>query len=171
MRGLLLAGALVCFGCRGRDQKRATAIGKPVPEVILPDLDGKMVRLSDFRGNVVVVNFWATWCPPCVEEMPSLEKLQNKLGRSGLEVVAISVDDDLEAIRQFQENFGLSFTLLQDEGAKVSHAFGTYKYPETYVLDREGSLAWKIVGPREWTSPQVLVNLTHLLGAAMSSES
>jgi peroxiredoxin len=95
--------------------------------------------------------------------MPSLEKLHRRLKDRGLRVVGISVDESLELVKQFQQEHELSFTILYDEGAKVAHGFKTFKYPETYVVDREGKLTWKIIGPRDWLSADVVPNLVGLL--------
>ncbi len=145
------------------DPAKMPTIGQPVPEVSLPDLEGRTVRLSDFRGNVVVLNFWATWCPPCVEEMPSLQKLQQALGEKGLQVLAASVDENLQDVARFREEHDLSLPILHDRGGKIAHRFSTFKYPETYVVDRDGKLVAKIIGPRDWVSPTVIRDFVRLL--------
>ena len=145
------------------DPTKMPTIGQPVPEVTLPDLEGRTVRLSDFRGNVVVLNFWATWCPPCVEEMPSLQKLQQALGKKGLQVLAAAVDENLQDVARFREEYDLSLPILHDQGGKVSHRFSTFKYPETYVVDRDGKLIAKIIGPQDWVSPTVIRDFVRLL--------
>ena len=143
----------------------ALEVGDPFPEVVLPDLEGGSFRLAERRGSVVVLNFWASWCPPCVEEMPSLEKLHQTLGGKGLQVVAVSVDERPEDIELFREEHGLSFTILHDRQAELSHSLQTFKYPETYVVDREGKLAAKIIGPRDWISPRHIQNFLSLLSS------
>lgn len=152
------------------DQATIPSFGQPVADIALPDLDGKTVRLSDFRGQVVLVNFWATWCPPCVEEMPSLQKLQEVLGDKGLHVLAISVDDNLEDVEKFQKDLQVTLPILLDPGAKVAHSFATFKFPETYVVDREGKLAAKVIGPRDWVAPLVIHEFLGLLHAEDSEE-
>jgi cytochrome c biogenesis protein CcmG/thiol:disulfide interchange protein DsbE len=161
MAGASLLVASLCFSCTGNVP--VPEIGKPIPEFTLPDLEGNTFRLSETRGSVVLVNFWATWCPPCVDEMPSLEKLYQTLEGKGLQVVAVSVDDDLEVIERFREEHGLTFTILHDEGAKVANRFQTYKFPETYVVDRQGRLVWKIIGPRDWIAPNPMLDIVGLL--------
>jgi len=137
--------------------------GQPVAEIALPDLEGKTVRLSDFRGEVVLVNFWATWCPPCVEEMPSLQKLQEVLGDKGLRVLAISVDENVEDVERFRKDLQVSLPILLDPGAKVAHTYATFKFPETYIVDRDGKLAGKVIGPRDWIAPIVIHDFVELL--------
>lgn len=141
----------------------APSIGAPIPELELSDLQGRAFHLSDVRGKVLLINFWASWCPPCVEEMPSLERLYRTLQDKGLEVVAVSVDDSPEIIERFRQEHELSFTILHDPGAKVSHRFQTFKYPETYIVDRQGNLVSKIIGPRDWIAPGVLLDIVALL--------
>jgi peroxiredoxin len=150
------------------DKADAPAVGQPAPDFALPDLEGRIFRLSEQRGKVVLINFWASWCPPCVEEMPSLLKLHQELEGQGLEVVAVSVDDTLDIIKEFKQEHGLSFTILHDEGAKVSHQYQTFMYPESYVVDVEGILKWKVVGPRDWLAPNVMVNVVALAKKASS---
>ena len=138
-------------------------VGQPVPEVTLPDLEGKTVSLADFRGEVVLLNFWATWCPPCVDEMPSLQKLQKALGEKGLNILAISVDENREDIERFRDEFQLDLPILLDSGAKVAHSFATFKFPETYIVGRDGTLVGKVIGPKDWIAPLVIHDFVELL--------
>lgn len=137
--------------------------GELAPGIDLPDLAGKRLTLSGLRGRVVVLNFWATWCPPCVNEMPSLQKLHDALADKGLEVVAVSVDERFSDIERFVGSFDLTFTILHDEGMKVSRAYQTFKFPETYIIDREGRLRSKVVGERDWVEPSVIRDMVALL--------
>lgn len=165
--GVSLLFAFLSFSCSERIP--APEIGKPIPEFALPDLQGEIFQMSQTRGRVVLVNFWASWCPPCVDEMPSLEKLYQTLGDKGLDVVAISVDDSLDIIEQFRDEYDLSFTILHDKGRKVSHHFQTFMYPETYIVDREGRLVEKIVGPLDWIGPTSILDIVGLLKSGNSS--
>ncbi len=141
------------------EQPPAPTIGQPIPDFELTDLQGNPFRLSEHRDKVVLINFWATWCPPCIDEMPSLERLHRALNEKGLEIVAVSVDDSLDEIETFRKKLGLSFTVLQDRGARISHAYQTFKYPESYLVGRDGNLAWKVVGPRDWIAPDLMLDL------------
>jgi peroxiredoxin len=152
---------LSCNNSNGKN--RSPVVGEPMPNFNLPDLHGEIFRLSEHRGEVLLINFWASWCAPCVEEMPSLERLHRALEAKGLRVVAVSVDDDIATIRRFREEHDLSFLILHDEGASVSHTFETFKYPETYIIDREGRLLSKVVGARDWITPRIMVDLVGLL--------
>jgi peroxiredoxin len=155
--------ALIGLAAACGDSSQQLEVGDPFPEVVLTDIDGNRFRLSEHRGNVIVLNFWATWCPPCVEEMPSLQKLHERLGDKGLEVVAVSVDESPEDIEAFSEQHGLSFTILHDRQSEVSHSLQTFKYPETYVVDSRGNLAEKIIGPRDWIAPKQIQDFLSLL--------
>jgi peroxiredoxin len=138
-------------------------VGMPAPDFTLPDLEGKLHGLADFRGRVVVLNFWATWCPPCIDEMPSLQRLHQALADQGVAVIAVSVDERFRDVPDFVEKFDLTFSVLYDEGKKVSRKYQTFKYPETYILDREGRLKSKVVGPRDWAAPTVIRDMVDLL--------
>ena len=115
-----------------------------------------MVALHDFRGKVVVLNFWATWCPPCVEELPSLVELQAKLKNRGIQVVAVSVDVDGNAYRRFLRDQKVDLLTVRDPDHKSDTLYGTFKYPETYIIDRDGKLRRKFVGPVDWGTPEVV---------------
>ncbi len=138
-------------------------VGMPAPDFALPDLEGELHGLADFRGRVVVLNFWATWCPPCIDEMPSLERLHEALGDRGVAVIAISVDERFSDVPTFVKKFNLTFPVLYDEGKKVSRKYQSFRYPETYILDRDGRLKSKVVGPRDWSAPTVIRDMVDLL--------
>jgi peroxiredoxin len=162
----LLLGLSVAF-C---NKNPGPQVGEPVPDFELPDLDGRAKRLMDFRGQVVVLNFWATWCPPCVDEMPSLEKLHGSLASKGLAVVAVSVDERFSDIVDFVKSYGVTFTILHDNGRKIARSYQSFKYPETYIIDRNGRLKSKVIGPRDWVSPSVIRDMVELLNADPASE-
>ncbi len=160
-RRAFAAGVVFVAACGGPPP--APTVGQPIPDFELPDLQGKVFHLSENREKVVLINFWATWCPPCIDEMPSLEKLHRALGEKGLEIVSVSVDDSPDKIEEFRKALGLSFTVLHDKGAKVSRAYQTFKYPESYLVGRDGNLAWKVVGPRDWIAPDLMLDLIAFL--------
>ena len=135
----------------------APAVGQLTPDFELLDLQGQKVRLSGYRGKVVVLNFWATWCPPCIEEMPSLNRFRRSFASRGVVVVAVSVDEDEQALRRFVADHQIEMVILRDPGRRVSVLYQTYKYPETYILDRRGRLVQKWIGPRDWDDPRLLV--------------
>jgi cytochrome c biogenesis protein CcmG/thiol:disulfide interchange protein DsbE len=114
------------------------------------------IHLFEHRGKVVLVNFWATWCPPCIEETPSLEKLSTDLHPLGVEVIGISVDQDPAALKKFVGEYHISFPVVRDPDQTLAALYGTFKFPETYILDRDGRVAQKIVGARDWKDPQMV---------------
>ncbi len=127
----------------------------------MQDSDHK-VTLSQFRGQVVVLNFWATWCPPCVEETPSLIQMQTLLKPKGVVVLAISIDADDEAYHKFLKDYSVNMVTVRDEAQRVSKLYGTFGWPETYVIDRQGVMRRKFIGPVDWTSPEVRDYLSKL---------
>ena len=120
----------------------------------MQDSDHK-VTLAQFRGQVVVLNFWATWCPPCVEETPSLVQMQARLKPKGVVVLAVSIDDDDDAYHKFLKEYGVNLVTVRDEARKASSLYGTFGWPESYVIDRQGVIRRKFIGAVDWTSPEV----------------
>ena len=140
-------------------------VGKVAPDFELPDLDDKSVRLSDFRGKVIFLNFWATWCKPCREEMPSMEVLHQSLQKDGLVVLAVSIDrvTTKKDIPPFVKNLNLTFPILVDSWGQTDKRYKLMGVPETYVIDQQGVLQEKIIGPRDWTRLDNLNIVTKLL--------
>ncbi len=130
-------------------------IGSPAPALTIQDSD-RTVSLSQYRGQVVVLNFWATWCPPCVEEMPSLVAMQRRLKPKGIAVIAVSVDVDEKAYHQFLKDHNVDLLTVRDPSQKNANLYGTFKFPETYVIDRQGKMRRKFLGAIDWTSPDVM---------------
>jgi peroxiredoxin len=137
--------------------------GDLAPEFRLQKMDGSFVSLSELRGKVVMVHFWATWCPPCVEEIPTLDRLHHSLIGKDFEMLAVSVDEGgTEAVTPFIQKNRLDVPVLFDPGRDVAGQYGTYKFPETYIIDRQGVVRYKAIGPRDWTDPanvQILQNI------------
>jgi len=141
-------------------------VGDPAPNFILRGLDGKMVSLSDHRGHVVLVNIWATWCPPCVDEMPSMEKLYQELKGENFEILAISIDALGEkAVAPFMKKYNLSFPALMDPDGTVKTLFQTTGVPESFIINQEGILIEKVIGPKDWATPPVVSFFRDLLQA------
>ncbi len=136
-------------------------IGKPAPQFTVQDSD-RTVSLSDLKGKVVVLNFWATWCPPCVEEMPSLIQMQQRMKDNGVIVLAVSVDDDQNSYQKFLRDNRVNLLTVRDADQKSNHLYGTFKFPETYIIDRNGVVRRKFIGPVDWTQADVLDYLSKL---------
>jgi peroxiredoxin len=149
--GLLLLSLLTREGSRGT---KIIHEGDRAPEFRLQAMDGRTVSLADFRGKVVMVHFWATWCPPCVEEMPMLEQLYRSTRSTDFEILAVSVDEGgADAVAEFVQRNGLSLPVLLDSRRSVAGLYGTFKFPETYIVDRRGIVGYKVIGPSDWTAP------------------
>lgn len=164
----LLAGAFVAAAVwillSGSRPAEPIQPGRPAPDFELPTLsEGEPVSLDSLRGQVVLVNFWATWCGPCEEEMPAMERLYRELGDREFELVAISVDRDAEAVRDFRERLALSFPILLDPEKRASAAYQTHRYPESYLIDRDGTLVSRFIGPREWDAEAYVNRIRRLL--------
>lgn len=131
-------------------------IGDEAPNFQLRDLAGNMVALSQFRGKVVLLNFWATWCGPCREEMPSMEQLYHNMPRKDFEILAVSTDPQGAVVtRPFQQEFGLTFPILHDPDMRVGLSYGARSLPMSVMIDRHGIVRLKIFGgPRDWDSPE-----------------
>ncbi len=145
--------------------------GKPdAPDFSLPDLDGKTHRLSDYRGKVVVVNFWATWCPPCRFEMPSMQSAWLKTKDKGVVILAIDVGEDEDTIFTFTGDYPVEFPLLLDEDSKIIHQWSVRGLPTTFVIDPDGRIVYRAIGGRHWDDPILLEKILKLLPANSSSQ-
>lgn len=138
--------------------------GDPAPHFALPDLEGNMVNLADYKGKVVLLNIWATWCPPCVEEMPSMEKLYQELNDEGFEIVAVSVDaSGAKTVLPFMRKHQLTFPALTDTEGTTKLLYHTTGVPESFLIDKDGVIAEKVIGPRNWASPDAIEYIRDLI--------
>jgi peroxiredoxin len=155
--GLVLGGAWVLV--RGRTPAMA-------PDFSVVDVAGKTVRLSALRGRVVLVNVWATWCPPCRDEMPSMERLYRELRGPDFELLGVSEDDGgIDGVRSFARDLGVTFPILYDPQRQVGTRYGVWGYPETFVIDRSGRIVERVIGPRTWDTPAQVAALRALMQA------
>ena len=150
----LVAGFLAAF-LWNADQKAPTA-GRPMPDFSLPADKGGHVDLGDYKGKILVLNFWATWCQQCVEELPSLNRFAKTFQGRGVEVLAVSVDEDDKLYKNFLTEHKLDMPTARDPNKRTSINYGTFKYPESYIADKEGRLLRKIVGPADWMDPSMV---------------
>lgn len=138
---------------------RMNPMSRPVvaPEFTLPDMDGEEHALSEFRGKVVMLNFWATWCPPCRREMPSMQRLYEKYREQGLVVVAVNQFEDPDLVFEFTGRLSLepTFPILFDRESRVSEQYKVRGLPTTYLIDREGTIRYQAIGGREFDHPEV----------------
>jgi cytochrome c biogenesis protein CcmG, thiol:disulfide interchange protein DsbE len=134
---------------------RPPRVGLAAPDFTVHDSD-RTVTLSQFKGQVVVLNFWATWCPPCIEEMPSLVRMQQRMQSTGVTVLAVSVDVDDGNYRRFLKDHNVNLLSVRDPDQKSNALYGTFKFPETYIIDRNGVMRRKFIGAVDWTEPEII---------------
>ena len=149
------------------DELFPVTVGSAAPDFRAKVLESNRYKtLADYKGQVVLLNIWATWCPPCRAELPSLERLDQEYGPKGLKLVAVSVDDYVseDSIRNFVRNFGITFEILHDPTHAIEQTYQTTGYPESFVIGPEGSIRKKWIGPDDWTSRGNRALIAQLLG-------
>jgi len=168
-KGLLLILLLLLIGCSEQPQQSApspggTYIDQPAPDFTLTDMQGQQVSLAQFQGKVVLLNFWATWCPPCREEMPSMEQLHKKYQDKGLVILALNVEENgLAAVGSYLTRNPHSFPILLDPNADVQNLYQVFRLPESFLIDRNGIVVDKIIGGRDWMSESLQAKINFLL--------
>ncbi len=166
--GAVLVGSILCSAAvvpQARAEDPRPVVGHPAPDFILPNLQGKPVRLSDFRGKkAVFINFWATWCPPCRLEMPTMEKAYKQYRGRGLEILAVSIDAGPESVvRNFMQEFGLTFPVLLDPESEVLYLYRLFSIPASFLIDTRGIIRFKELGYRDWTDGESTKMLEELI--------
>lgn len=161
MRRLLPLSVLLLIlalgGLSGCDTKTpGVGTAMTAPDFTLRDLNGREVTLSDYRGKIVFLNLWATWCPPCRDEIPSMERLNEVFGARDFVMLAVNVDEQAASLQTFMREHPHGFTVLHDADAKVQKLYQVFKFPETFVIGKDGIVLDHIVGARDWSSPQAL---------------
>ncbi len=151
---LLVALAFVIGGAF--TEPHVVEAGDTAPKFTLTTDQGRHITPTDFGGRVLVLNFWATWCAPCVEEVPSLSAFQQRTAASGVVVVGVSVDQNPKLYGQFLKRFRPSFETARDPDAKIPSSYGTWRFPETYIIDHNGVVVQKVISSRNWMDPEVL---------------
>lgn len=162
---VVVTGVLLLSGCPGGPPPSSVAIGEQAPEFTLPNMEGEQVSLSDFRGQVVVINFWATWCPPCREEKPTMEQLYQQKKDDGLVILAVNVEENPhQVVSQYLLQHSYSFPILLDGiKAEVQGLYGVFRYPESYIIDRDGTVVDHIIGGRDWMESSTYGKIESLL--------
>lgn len=161
----LVFGVIVAFFIiRPSHGPKITTVGNEAPDVQLADISGNSIRLSDMKGSVVFINFWATWCGSCIEEMPSIERLSRILsGNSQFRILTILYKDDLNrAISYLKEN-GYTFPVYLNTDESAARSFGITGVPETFILDKKGILRKKVIGPAPWDAPEFIQAFQNLI--------
>jgi peroxiredoxin len=161
---LLVVLGVAGYVAKSRTGHKVIVNGDHAPEFRLQAPDGRFFSLSDFRGKVVMVHFWATWCPPCVEELPILAMLYPQLSGNDFEMLAVSVDEGgVEAVTTFMRKNSFKVPVLLDPDRSIAGLYGTYKFPETYIIDRQGVVRYKVIGPRNWMDPETVQILKSIM--------
>jgi peroxiredoxin len=137
-------------------------VAEKAADFSLKDLRGETVSSSSLRGKVVLLNFWATWCPPCVSEMPSLDKLYQELRARGFEVVAVSLDRSADDVKEYVGKKGFKFPVLMDEGNKVSRRYKVFSTPTSFLIDRKGNIVERFYGEYDWQDRDIKAKIEKL---------
>jgi peroxiredoxin len=173
IRGVILTVAILGIGAIAWSRRGEYApldIGRLAPDYRAVTLNGDTLGLDDLRGRVVLLNIWATWCRPCVREMPALQTLHDRLGAEGLTVLAVSVDnaslafgDPASLVHNFASEFRITFPILLDPDNRIESVFPVGGLPMTYLIGRDGRIRGKFLGPREWAEPEIESEIRSLL--------
>jgi peroxiredoxin len=151
---LLVAGAVVLV--KFSPEKSGVAIGDKAPDYRVVDLQtGDSVSLRErAKGKISIVNIWATWCGPCKEEMPAMQRTYAELGPQGFQILAVSIDEaDGKSVKEFTNEMGITFPILQDRSGKIQQLYQTTGVPESFLLDRDGTIIKRVIGAHDWSSP------------------
>jgi len=164
---LFIVLGFVAVACSKTDStapaRLSAELNAAAPDFTLRDLSGRNVSLSDYKGKVVLLEFWATWCPPCKAEMPSMNTLYKEIRAKGFEIVAVSTDNSLSPIKEFLAKSRVDFIVLFDEKKAVSREYKVFSMPTTFLIDRKGFIVEKYYGEYDWTDPEVKKQINKLL--------
>lgn len=162
---ILAALLVVVFGVKRQETKPSRAIvGLDAPELVVGDPSGKAVHLSELKGTVVFVNFWATWCPPCKEEMLSIHNLYKQLkDQKGFRMVTILYRDDYQKAMAYLKDNNYDLPVVVDIDEEAAMSYGVTGVPETYIVDKKGILREKMIGPSDWASPQTVARISDMM--------
>ena len=138
-------------------------VGDTAPDFSITADNGRTITRADFGGKLLVLNFWATWCAPCIEELPSLDQFQRELANQGVVVLGVSVDKDEKAYKRFLDRAKVSFVTARDPDNTINSEYGTFKYPESYIINRDGKVVMKIISATDWTDEKMVSYVKSLL--------
>jgi cytochrome c biogenesis protein CcmG, thiol:disulfide interchange protein DsbE len=149
--GILVLSAVLVFVLYNSIHERIVGVGDAAPDFSITADNGRTITASSFGGRLLVLNFWATWCQPCVEEVPSLDEFAKEMAGSGVVVLGVSMDTNPQLYHDFLSRSHVSFMTARDPAARISQDYGTFKYPESYIIDSKGKVVQKIIGATNWT--------------------
>jgi len=155
---------LVFPGCFDPGGSGGPSVGAPAPDFTLPSIDGESVTLSDYQGRVVLLNFWASWCPPCRAEMPSMENLHRTMGDEDFVIIAVSIDGGgINKVSEFAVQNGYTFEILHDKDQVVADPYGVEAIPTSYIIDKTGAIVEISRGAEDWSSEKRLSQFRELM--------
>ncbi len=161
--GIVVMMGLFCFALYSSLHEVVVNAGDKAPNFTITADNGQSYSVDNFHGKLLLLNFWATWCSPCVEEVPSLNQLARQLGPQGLVVLGVSVDKDPAAYKNFLTHFPVSFQTARDPDEKVNLRYGTIQFPESYLIDKNGKVVEKFISAQNWSSPDMIQHVQSLL--------
>jgi cytochrome c biogenesis protein CcmG, thiol:disulfide interchange protein DsbE len=170
--GITIAAMIAIFAVPSYREGEPSLHGR-LPKNFAFTVDGKAQHLSDLRGHLVVLNFWASWCPPCVEEAPSLNALQQRIAGMGGIVLGVDPDvngEDPAAYQKFLKDYQIAYPTYLDTSQQIAASYGTVVYPETYIISPDGKIDRKIIGPQDWSSPEIVAYLDGLMGQKQAAQ-
>ena len=160
---IVLLAALLIYKVSGTLDVRVTNAGDQAPDFKIVSDSGRTYTRSDFGGKVLVLNFWASWCAPCVQEAPSLDAFQRTMATEGVVVLGVSIDTNDKRYQQFLKRFRISFPTARDPEANVSSSYGTFQIPETYIIDSTGKVREKVISNQNWMDPEFITRVKAML--------
>jgi peroxiredoxin len=161
--GIVALAAVLCVVVAGTLEQHVTEKGDTAPKFKVTTDQGRTVSRSDFGSKILVLNFWASWCQPCIQEMPSLDQFTRQFAGKGVTVLAISVDTNEQKYRELLNRAKPSFLTARDPTADIAASYGTFLYPETYIIDQSGKVLYKEANARDWSDPAFLHYFQSLL--------
>jgi peroxiredoxin len=160
---LALMMAVFCFALYSSLHETIVNAGDTAPDFKVTTDSGKTVTAKDFGGKLLLLNFWATWCPPCIEEIPGLNEMSRQLGPKGLVILGVSVDKDEAAYKAFLQKNPLAYLTSRNPGQEINLSYGTVQYPESYLIDRNGKVVEKYISVQPWASEQMIQHVQSML--------
>src|SRR5216683_2249794 len=137
-------------------RERVVVVGDSAPDFSITADNGRTITTSNFGGKLLVLNFWATWCAPCIEELPSLDQFQREFANSGVVVLGVSMDKDEKLYKRFLSRVNVSFLTARDPANKINAEYGTLKFPETYIINSDGKVLMKIINSTNWVDEKMV---------------
>jgi cytochrome c biogenesis protein CcmG, thiol:disulfide interchange protein DsbE len=161
--GVVVLAALLVWVVAGTLEAPVVNAGDRAPKFQVVTEDGKTLTPTDFGGKLLVLNFWASWCEPCIVETPSLEEFQRHFANQGVVVLGISMDSSEQRYKDFLKRYQISFETSRDPGANIASSFGTFQYPDSYIIDPSGKVVEKIINYQDWMSQQFIDHIQKML--------